>query len=278
MEYRERAVSNPESPLACVWELHGTSTDEQRIVADGHAEIVVHLAEPFEEFRAGKWSQQKPTIFCGQITRPLLVRASGETHTVGLRLRSWATGAVLRGAAGAIANQVVDGAFIESDTRELARTASAANGIAELNAAVERLLPLVQKPGGPAEKARAAVWAANRHAGQCSVEQLAEAAGVCVRHLDRVMLENVGVAPKMFLRLIRFRNAVAQASSPGVRWADIAATCGYHDQSHMLRDFAQFVGRTPSQAFASSSDLAKFFFSYSCEKRAVAAAASRILP
>jgi AraC-like DNA-binding protein len=261
VEYRELAISNPESPLTCVWELRGSSTEEQRIVPDGHAEIVVHLAEPFEEFRAGEWRQQQPTILCGQITRPLLIRASGETHTVGLRLRSWATGAIFRDVAAAITDQVVDGIVTESDTLELARTALAAEGKADLNAAVERLLPWVQESRHTAQKVRAAVWLANKYAGQCSVEQLAQTAGVTVRHLDRVMLENVGVAPKMFLRLIRFRNVMAQASSPFPRWADIAASCGYHDQSHMLRDFAQFVGRTPSQAFASSSDLAKYFFS-----------------
>jgi AraC-like DNA-binding protein len=84
--------------------------------------------------------------------------------------------------------------------------------------------------------------------GQMSIEDLARRAGVSRPHLTRTFRESVGIAPKLYGRLTRFRAALrlAAASAP---WAQVAAETGYVDQSHMISDFRQFSGFTP-RAFA----------------------------
>ena len=42
------------------------------------------------------------------------------------------------------------------------------------------------------------------------------------------------------------RRAVAAAPTSGVSLAEVAATVGYFDQSHMVRDFNQFAGLGPT--------------------------------
>ena len=44
----------------------------------------------------------------------------------------------------------------------------------------------------------------------------------------------------------RFQRALALASETAAPdWADLAAECGYFDQSHMIHDFQEFSGLSP---------------------------------
>jgi AraC-like DNA-binding protein len=66
--------------------------------------------------------------------------------------------------------------------------------------------------------------------------------------LDRFL---VGLAPKTAARLVRF-NAVwrhLDRRRP-LDWADLARQTGYADQAHLVRDFRQFTGTTPTAFLA----------------------------
>ena len=71
-----------------------------------------------------------------------------------------------------------------------------------------------------------------------SVNAVALDLGVSERHLRRVFLETVGVGPKKFAQLTRFRRAVHAAREEGhASWARIAADAGYYDQAHLITEF-----------------------------------------
>ena len=58
----------------------------------------------------------------------------------------------------------------------------------------------------------------------------------------------VGLAPKAYCRVARFRNVLATLEKRSdVDWADVALTCGYFDQPHFVHDFREFAGVTPSE-------------------------------
>jgi AraC-like DNA-binding protein len=79
-----------------------------------------------------------------------------------------------------------------------------------------------------------------------TVGRLADAAGVSRRHLTRVFHEIVGVSPKRYCRLARFRAGLAYAGAgAGVKWAQVAAELGYADQSHMIAEFRRLSSLTP---------------------------------
>jgi AraC-like DNA-binding protein len=55
------------------------------------------------------------------------------------------------------------------------------------------------------------------------------------------------VSPKVYARIARFEAALKnKMQSPGMRWTDIAHELGYHDQMHMVHDFQQLSGSSPS--------------------------------
>jgi AraC-like DNA-binding protein len=102
--------------------------------------------------------------------------------------------------------------------------------------------------------------------GQLPAGSLAADAGCSHRHLIQQFRTWIGLPPKRVAMLLRFNrsiNAVARkglANPPnkpylegvapgavGVRWADIAAECGYSDQSHFIHEFSSFAGVTPSE-------------------------------
>jgi AraC-like DNA-binding protein len=89
-----------------------------------------------------------------------------------------------------------------------------------------------------------------RMQGRVSVEEMARAAGVSRQHLSREFRERIGIGPKLYSRLARFRAALAYAGSrTRIDWAGVALDMGFTDQSHMIAEFRQFSGLTP-QALA----------------------------
>ena len=68
----------------------------------------------------------------------------------------------------------------------------------------------------------------------------------------RLFREAVGLTPKLFCRIQRFRAVVERtAGAVAIDWARVAATCGYFDQAHLIRDFQAFSGTSPA-AYAQS--------------------------
>ncbi|MFE6053947.1 helix-turn-helix domain-containing protein [Kitasatospora sp. NPDC056446] len=66
------------------------------------------------------------------------------------------------------------------------------------------------------------------------------------RRLHALFTDATGLSPKHFARIDRVRAVLAADAG---RWADIAATAGYYDQSHMTAEFRHFMG-VPPAAFA----------------------------
>ena len=84
------------------------------------------------------------------------------------------------------------------------------------------------------------------HPNAITVNRLAEMAGVSRRHLSRIFGDVVGVSPKRFCRLARFRAGLVYAGvGAAVPWAEVAAHLGYADQSHMIAEFRELSGLTP---------------------------------
>ncbi|MFR9778470.1 AraC family transcriptional regulator [Micromonospora sp. MS34] len=105
--------------------------------------------------------------------------------------------------------------------------------------------------------------------GAVGVGTLADEVGWSRRHLAAIFRREFGLPPKTVGRLVRFQRAYAtlgleltdvpgvdRAGGPGddlgcpgrdvAGWAEVAVRCGYYDQSHLIREFREFAGRTPA--------------------------------
>lgn len=85
-------------------------------------------------------------------------------------------------------------------------------------------------------------------AGQVRVDDLAFQAGLSSRQLRRLFIEQLGLSPKHFCRVIRFRNSLSRLSERGhADWVQMALDCGYYDQAHFINEFREFSGYTPGE-------------------------------
>jgi AraC-like DNA-binding protein len=80
--------------------------------------------------------------------------------------------------------------------------------------------------------------------------QLAFDAGMSPKRFIEKFSREVGLTPKLYLRIARFERVIERIySDEHVDWAHIAAEHGYSDQSHLIRDFHEFAGLTPGAYF-----------------------------
>ena len=79
------------------------------------------------------------------------------------------------------------------------------------------------------------------------VRETAKYLGLSQRRLIQVFKAEVGMTPKLFSRIQRFqqtRTFIQQNPLPG--WATLALDYGYFDQSHLIREFLEFSGLSPT--------------------------------
>jgi AraC-like DNA-binding protein len=84
--------------------------------------------------------------------------------------------------------------------------------------------------------------------GRVGIPALAEKTGLSMRQFERRFIQQVGVRHKLFARIARFEAALEnKAVFAAKSWTDVAHEFGYFDQMHMVHDFAEFTGGTPTE-------------------------------
>jgi AraC-like DNA-binding protein len=187
----------------------------------------------------------------GTMTRPLLVTGEGAADLFGIRFRP---GGITR--------------FLPLDATELT------DARADLSAVARRLAGELWDRLGEAEPARRPAVAEAallvrlpasglidpyvRHCvarleaarGALPIARLDASTGLSGRQIERKFARHVGLTPKTFARVVRFRSLLSAAWTAGARdWAGLAADAGYADQPHLVREFRSFAGLSPTAYF-----------------------------
>jgi methylphosphotriester-DNA--protein-cysteine methyltransferase len=72
--------------------------------------------------------------------------------------------------------------------------------------------------------------------------------GQAVRRRGARFKQQVGLGPKTAARLIRFDEVLRRLDERRpLDWGLVAVEAGYADQAHLIRDFRQFTGTTPTE-------------------------------
>jgi AraC-like DNA-binding protein len=82
--------------------------------------------------------------------------------------------------------------------------------------------------------------------GGLRIGDLEKSTGLSARQLERKFARHLGISPKTFSRVVRFKSVAAvTAKSDPPDWVTLAGDFGYADQPHLVREFKAFSGLTP---------------------------------
>lgn len=82
--------------------------------------------------------------------------------------------------------------------------------------------------------------------GTMRTADVASAVGLSERQLQRRFGEDVGLTPKQYARIRRFRTALNNVlREEPETWGRVAMNAGFADQAHMTREFTDFFGASP---------------------------------
>ena len=84
--------------------------------------------------------------------------------------------------------------------------------------------------------------------GHSTVTGLCKAVRLSERQVQRMFRREIGVAPKLYLRLLRFERSYTYfVLHPDAPYSDVADQFGYSDAAHLIREFRVFGGAPPRQ-------------------------------
>jgi AraC-like DNA-binding protein len=196
------------------------------------------------------WVGVKGTILSGANIRPFPVRVKGSFLVVGIALRPCGWRALFSQPASIFADKFLSlGDVWGDDARLLQQAVEGLRDDAAIVAAIEaqlsrRLRPLGDQPVD--ETMRKFEFIARRDSTR-QVQTVATEIGLSGRQLERLSRACFGHSPKQILRRSRFLDmATVMRGLAEPSEADLAAL-RYFDQSHLTREFRQFIGLTPQQ-------------------------------
>ncbi len=85
------------------------------------------------------------------------------------------------------------------------------------------------------------------HQPSLRVSEAAQLTGLSPKRLIATFRNEIGLTPKAYLRVRRLQAALRLLDAGGRDGADVAATLGYFDQAHFVREFRGFTSVTPTQ-------------------------------
>ena len=86
-----------------------------------------------------------------------------------------------------------------------------------------------------------------RARGAISIAGLRSRTGLSKTRFSSVFRDQVGVTPKVYARLLRFRHAIDLLTRRGGPLGDVALDAGYYDQPHFNAEFREMSGLSPTE-------------------------------
>lgn len=236
-----------------LWHYEGPTTSRRkRILPSATLELLVNLGDPYVAHAPGGDRTLRRAWIAGVHTGWTVCSQPARQSVLGVRLQPAAAAAVLGVPVGELAERIVEvDDVLERAGSVLAERCHAAGSMAARVRVVADWMQDRLRRARPV--ATPIVWATAeivRRGGAVPIAALRTETGFSKARLVGGFREHVGVLPKTYARLVRFRRVTALLQDGRVPLADVALAAGYYDQPHMTTEFHALSGLTPTAFLA----------------------------
>jgi len=225
-------VSQLRPYVECIWWSDPTEDTGFEIVPDGCVDACFVL------------SARRPRVsLFGTTTRTSAYDLEAGAPYFGVRFRPGMASAFVREKISDLTDSELQVAsFLGLSAEELLDLRSFAERRMRLESAL--MAALARNASRPNDAVKHAVAEINHRYGDVKVREVAASCNLSERQLERLFVERVGITPKLYARIRRFRSVLDHLQDPvslePPNLANVAASYGYTDQSHLARDFRNF--------------------------------------
>ena len=241
------------------WFASGAPTQAKvQIVPSGTLEIVFNLegdetriCDRADPMRIARYSG---AVVSGAQSSYFVIDVQPRASIIGVHFRPGGASALLGVPPGALTDEHANlEAIWGMRASELRERLCAARDVAWsfriLDSALRRRLSSTARPRGEVSFALRALMRTNAR-----VERVAKDVELSHRRLIEIFAAEVGVAPKVFGRIGRFQRALTLAKREArLDWPQLALSCGYFDQPHLIREFVSLSGLAPTELLQRSA-------------------------
>jgi AraC-like DNA-binding protein len=214
-------------------------TSINKVLPDGCVDIIINLGENFHIECENVVLKSEKAYLGGAITHFKEAKTLRETHLIGVRFKPSAfshfyTFSSLHEVTNNIVELSVD---LIPKIGSFSKNISFAFDSFYYNKLIQpkcSLLPIIET--------------VNKHHGDVSIYELADRHCTTVRQLERNFKYHIGLSPKEFINIIRYKFAqqLILTSHPKRTLSDIAFECGYYDQAHLSNEIKKYTGVVPT--------------------------------
>ena len=218
--------------------------------ADGFAGIIYSKsANPFYQQPRGK--KLSDFYLYGQTVEPITLDVKGAFKLICIRLYPFAVRILLGVDPKALKDDCYDLRLVENvDTQHTLKKLEQLDDWDEIiDALADYFNELLKNASiNPDYRIKLAINLILKSNGTMSIKELRDRLCVTERTLERHFLREIGVTAKQFARIIQFRSAMERMTETDyVNLTEIGYDNRYADQSHFIRAFKRYTGKTPKE-------------------------------
>lgn len=247
-----------EKPSDLIWQHSHMPTTQQAIVFN-------FFDKPITTIHTGTQLLSRSYVV-GQLTKSCTKTIVGALHVLAINLKPLAFNSLFKMPMDKLVEKVIDlesliGAEGKYVTEQIFTASNIEERIKILNIfLLSQLRKSYQRPPNGIDHALQLIY---QYAGNISITDLAEKSYTTERTLRRYFEERVGLNPKLFSKILRFGKVLSLVEKGVIKtWRDIPLDYGYVDQSHFIKDFKLFAGKTPKEHYPDNNPMHQLLDGY----------------